>query len=89
MRNTNITARRSVIELTRGRVSGPFYLGTVLVGLVVPIAVGVAGFVHPLSMALLALVGVFSLVGDFFAKYTIVKSGIYIPVLPAGMTVAR
>ncbi len=47
------------------------------------------GFVHPLSLALLGVVGVFSLVGDFFAKYTIVKSGIYIPVLPAGMTAVR
>jgi formate-dependent nitrite reductase membrane component NrfD len=70
-------------------VSGPFYLGTILVGLVVPIAAGLVGFVQPLSVALIAVVGLFSLIGDFFAKYTIVKSGIYIPVLPAGMTAVR
>lgn len=89
MRNGNVTARRSVLELTRGRLSGPFYLGTILVGLVIPIGAGLLSFLQPLSLTLLALVGVFSVIGDFFAKYTIVKSGVYSPVLPAGMTVPR
>jgi len=89
MRNTNVAAGRSVAELTRGRVAAPFYLGTVAAGLVVPIGVGLAGFLHPLSLAVLALVGVLSLIGDFFAKYTIAKAGIYVPVLPAGMAAAR
>lgn len=89
MRNANVAARRSVAELTRGRAAGPFYLGTVAAGLVVPIAAGLVGTLHPLSLALLALVGALSLIGDFFAKYTIAKAGIYVPVLPAGMTATR
>ena len=36
------------------------------------------------STAILALVGALSLGGDFFAKYTIAKAGIYVPVMPAG-----
>jgi len=89
MRHTNVAARRSVTELTAGRAAGPFYLGTVAAGLVVPIGVGLVGFLHPLSLAVLALVGALSLVGDFFAKYTIAKAGIYVPVLPAGVAAAR
>jgi formate-dependent nitrite reductase membrane component NrfD len=86
MRGSNVAARRSVTELTRGTVSLPFYLGTVAAGLVVPIVIGLAGLVLPLSLAALALVGALSLVGDFFAKLTIAKAGIYVPVLPAGAT---
>ena len=84
MRNTNLAARRSVAELTGGRVALAFYLGTVGVGLLVPIVVGVAGFAGPLSETALALVGALSLVGDFFAKYAIAKAGIYVPLMPAG-----
>ena len=36
----------------------------------------------------LALVGGFSLLGDFFAKYTIAKAGIYLPLMPAGRRAA-
>ncbi|MBI4627699.1 MAG: polysulfide reductase NrfD, partial [Candidatus Rokubacteria bacterium] len=84
MRNTNLAARRSVAELTGGRVAVAFYLGTVGVGLLVPIVVGLAGLAGPLSQAALALVGALSLVGDFFAKYAIAKAGIYVPLMPAG-----
>lgn len=84
MRNTNLASRRSVAELTGGRVAVAFYLGTVGVGLLVPIVVGMAGFAGPLSLTALALVGALSLVGDFFAKYAIAKAGIYVPLMPAG-----
>lgn len=84
MRKTNLAACRSVVELTRGRATGAFYLGTVGAGLVVPILLGIVGFGSPLSQAGLTLVGVCSLIGDFFAKYTIAKAGIYRPFMPAG-----
>ena len=84
MRQTNLAARRSVAELTGGRVAVAFYLGTVGAGLVIPILLGVAGFAGPPSAAVLALVGALSLVGDFFAKYAIAKAGIYVPIMPAG-----
>ena len=83
MRQTNVAAKRSVRELARGRVAGPFYLGTVGVGLALPILLGFAGLASPLSGLLLSLVGALSLVGDFFAKYSIAKAGIYLPLMPA------
>lgn len=84
MRQTNLAARRSVMELTVGRVAVAFYLGTLGAGLLVPIVVGAAGLAGPLPQALLALVAALSLVGDFFAKYAIAKAGIYVPIMPAG-----
>jgi len=84
MRGTTLAAQRSVGELVRGRAAPAFYLGTVAVGLVVPILVGAAGVVGPVSEALLAMVGAASLIGDFFAKYAIAKAGIYVPLMPAG-----
>jgi formate-dependent nitrite reductase membrane component NrfD len=88
IRGVNVAARRSVSELTAGRVVIPFYLGTVTLGLVVPIGIGLAGFYQPLSLAVLAVVGGLSLLGDFFAKYTIARAGIYVPVLLPGVAPA-
>lgn len=84
MRNTNLAARRSVAELIGGRAAWAFYLGTVGVGLVVPILVGATDLIGPLPRLALALTGTLSLVGDFFAKYAIAKAGIYVPLMPAG-----
>ena len=84
MRSTNLAAQRSVAELVRGRAAPAFYLGTVGVGLVVPILVGAAGFAGPLSQVVMAAVGATSLAGDFFAKYAIAKAGVYVPLMPAG-----
>lgn len=79
MSGANPVARRSVYELVRGRVAVSFYIGTLLVGLLVPIAFGIAGVTGPISLDTLALVALASVAGDFFIKYTIAKAGIYIP----------
>ena len=84
MRDTSPAARRSVSELTGGRAALGFYLGTVGAGLVVPILVGMAGVVGGGPRLALAVTGVFSLAGDFFAKYAIAKAGIYVPLMPVG-----
>jgi formate-dependent nitrite reductase membrane component NrfD len=79
MSGANPVARRSVHELVRGRVAVSFYLGTILIGLVIPIVFGLAGVAESVSLATLAPVALASVVGDFFIKYTIAKAGIYIP----------
>ncbi|MEK7701992.1 MAG: NrfD/PsrC family molybdoenzyme membrane anchor subunit [candidate division NC10 bacterium] len=84
MRGAGLAARASVGELTRGRVAVAFYLGTVGAGLIAPIALGLSGVAGTQSAAVLAFVGALSLGGDFFAKYTIAKAGIYVPLMPAG-----
>jgi formate-dependent nitrite reductase membrane component NrfD len=74
----NAAARHSVRELLAGRFAIYFYGGTLLLGLLVPLAL-VSGKLAPLSLAVLAAVGLFSALGDFFMKYTTIRAGIYAP----------
>lgn len=90
---TDPAARRSVKEVLTGRVSPYFYLGTVALGLVVPIVVSILlNTTLELERTLLALVGATSLVGDFYIKYSVVRAGIYLPLvtgIPLAATRAR
>jgi formate-dependent nitrite reductase membrane component NrfD len=74
----NSAARRSVRELLAGRVALYFYGGILVIGLVVP-AILVAGIAAPLSQATLAAIGLASVVGDFFMKYSSIRAGVYLP----------
>lgn len=77
----NPAARKSVRDLLAGRVAIYFYGGTLLIGLLVPLAL-VSGKVAPLGAGVLAAIGLFSALGDFFMKYTTIRAGIYIPLRP-------
>ena len=77
-------ARESVSELIAGRVSPSFYGGTIVVGITIPIAITV--FRETLGipdLLVLGIVGVTSLIGDFYVKYCIVKAGVYTPLVNA------
>jgi len=78
MTGGNAAARRSAQELMSGRVAAAFYIGTLLIGLIVP-AVLASGQIAPLGLGVLAAIGLFSVVGDFFMKYTTIRAGIYLP----------
>jgi formate-dependent nitrite reductase membrane component NrfD len=77
----NSAARRSVREMLAGRMAVYFYGGTLLIGLVVPLAL-VSGHIAPLGVGVLAAIGLFSALGDFFMKYTTIRAGIYLPLRP-------
>jgi formate-dependent nitrite reductase membrane component NrfD len=79
MSGSNPVARRSVRELLGGRAALAFYGGTLIIGLVVPITIGLLGLTTSLSLGAVAVIGVASVIGDFFVKYTIAKAGVYIP----------
>lgn len=74
----NVAARRSAQEMLAGRVAVYFYGGTLLLGLLIPLVL-VSGKLAPLSLAVLAAVGLLSALGDFFMKYTTIRAGIYLP----------
>jgi formate-dependent nitrite reductase membrane component NrfD len=74
----NAAARRSVRELLAGRLAIAFYGGTLLIGLLVP-AILVSERIAPLGLGVLAAIGLFSALGDFFMKYTTIRAGIYLP----------
>lgn len=74
----NAAARRSAREMLMGRVAAHFYIGTLALGLLVPLAL-VSGRLAPSSLAMLAVVGLLSALGDFFMKYTTIRAGTYLP----------
>jgi formate-dependent nitrite reductase membrane component NrfD len=79
MSGSNPVARRSVRELLGGRVALAFYGGTLVIGLLVPIVIGLSGLATSLSLGAVAVIGIASVTGDFFVKYTIAKAGVYMP----------
>ena len=79
--STGATARSSVAEVARSKLSYAFYLGDVLFGLVLPVAIVMLPYLTPLALPLLGVIGIFSLVSDFFAMHSIARAGIYRPLL--------
>jgi formate-dependent nitrite reductase membrane component NrfD len=78
------TALRSVRDLLAGRLALYFYGGTLVVGLVVPLVL-TTGAIAPLSAGVLAVIGLASMAGDFFMKFSSIKAGVHLPVrLPRG-----
>lgn len=76
----NDAARRSVHELLAGRLAGYFYGGTLVLGVVVPAYLMLAGGSGALASGLMAVLGVTSAIGDFFMKYATIRAGVRLPV---------
>ncbi len=74
------TVKRSVDELLKGRLAIYFYGGTLIVGLVVPIFLIYMPGLGSSSTSIVALIGLFSVAGDFFIKFSSIKAGIHLPV---------
>lgn len=79
MRGSGLTALRSVELILFGRVALPFYVGTVLVGLVIPIAIGGFAYSGSVPKEIMGVAGLFSLLGDLSIIYCIAKAGLYRP----------
>jgi formate-dependent nitrite reductase membrane component NrfD len=78
----DVAARWSVRDILAGRLALVFYGGTLVLGLVVPLALLAA--TTAASPAVMALIGLASAAGDFFMKLATVRAGVYRPlVLPA------
>jgi formate-dependent nitrite reductase membrane component NrfD len=79
----NVASRRSAHDLLAGRLAAAFYGGTLLIGLIIPGAL-VSGQMAPLSLGAVAAIGFCSTLGDFFMKYTSIRAGVYLPLVPRG-----
>jgi hypothetical protein len=64
-----------------GRLAAAFYGGTLLIGLVVPVML-IGSQLAPLNLGVLAVIGLCSTLGDFFMKYTSIRAGVYLPLMP-------
>tara|TARA_B100000959_G_scaffold40568_1_gene40232 strand:+ start:2401 stop:3354 length:954 start_codon:yes stop_codon:yes gene_type:complete len=72
-------AVHSVHDILAGRLALYFYVGILLIGLFVPVFL-MAGIIAPLSPTLFALIGLTSVAGDFFMKFSSIKAGVFSPV---------
>lgn len=78
----NIAAKWSVRDMLAGRLAISFYGGTLAMGLLVPVLLLVSATTH--TPVVMALIGIASGAGDFFMKLSMVKAGVYLPlVLPS------
>ena len=66
---------RALTPLLSGQYSLTFWLGAVMVGLVVPLAFGFTGGLRRASAGLAALVAILVLVGGFVIKYVLIAAG--------------
>jgi formate-dependent nitrite reductase membrane component NrfD len=76
------TAELSVKELIRGHMAWVFWLGIVLLGIVVPFLIAIVGLFVEEVTALLVFAIVCHTIGAFSLKYGVLKVGIYRPLLP-------
>ena len=77
------TAELSVKELLVGRVALVFWLGIVLFGIVLPLAISFISMFTGESTTILLVAGIMGhTAGAFALKYCILKVGIYKPILP-------
>ena len=77
------TAELSVKELVRGHLAWVFWLGILILGIIVPFAISVASyFTGEATAGLLVFAIVCHTIGAFSLKYGVLKVGIYRPLLP-------
>lgn len=77
-------ARESLRVLLRGPLAGVFLLGTLLVGLIVPLVLGILalnGAGPGFAVTAFILMGALSLVGNFCSKLSVIRAGRFAPVI--------
>lgn len=82
--SSTLAARESVRMLVKGQMAFPFLVGATLVGLIVPLVLAVAVYLNSGSgtaFPLMGTIGVLVLVGGYFFRYSVVKAGVYPPVI--------
>ncbi len=79
--HVNPAARYSVRQMIDGRISSLFVGGVVVLGLVIPLLVGVLAFYSEVSSGLIAVAAGCELLGGFSLRYSILKAGVYAPIV--------
>ena len=78
------TARESITEILRGRGAFLFWIGVVVVGMVIPLGIITVGFMW-MSVATLFLSVLCELAGDLSMRYLILRYAFYSPLMPSRM----
>ena len=81
---SGVAARDSVLRLIMGSIAAIFWVGVVLFGIIIPIAISVSTyFAEAASSALLITAVVSEIIGGVALRYAILKAGMYSPLVPA------
>ena len=75
--------KQSVTELIQGHISVPFYVGLVVLGIVIPLIVSVYFFSTGIVVPSVLIAGVIcEVIGSLSLRYCMLKGGIYTPIIP-------
>lgn len=81
---TGPTGKQSVLELIKGRIAPILWVGVILCGVLVPVSISICCYFVPGTSPLLLIIAVTcEMVGAFSLKYSILKSALYGPLIPA------
>ena len=84
---TSLTAKYSVTQILRGYIAPMFWIGTVVLGTIIPLAILLFSyFAGGVSAALLIAAIVSRVLGAFALRYCLLKAGIYEPIMPGWNT---
>jgi formate-dependent nitrite reductase membrane component NrfD len=78
---SSIAAKESVIYLVKGQLAPLFYTGVVFLGIILPLVILISAYFEIVPSSALAVAGISELVGAFILRYSIMKAGIYAPVV--------
>jgi formate-dependent nitrite reductase membrane component NrfD len=78
---STVAAKKAVTFLATGGMAPVFYGLGVVLGLLIPLAILVPAFLGKVPPILLAVGGLCELVGSFFLRLSILKAGVYEPIL--------
>jgi formate-dependent nitrite reductase membrane component NrfD len=77
----SVGAKESVLYLVKGQLAPLFYTGVVFLGITVPLVILISAYFQILPSSALAVAGISELVGAFILRYSVLKAGIYAPVV--------
>ena len=83
MSRSDSTISRSLSGLVRGSLAWVFFVGVVLLGIIVPAGLVIASYPVSIGVAGLLVAGITSLLGDLAYKYCMNTAGTYVPLVPA------
>lgn len=80
---SSVTARDSAVRVLRGNIAPAFWLGVVLLGIIIPFfMVAPLSLADNTSTAVFAVAAVCAIIGGVMLRYVILKGGLYSPLLP-------
>jgi formate-dependent nitrite reductase membrane component NrfD len=80
----SVAARDSVMRVLKGNIAPVFWIGVVIIGIIIPIAVTAPfALAQQASAAGFVIAAICAILGGVALRYTILKAGVYSPLLPA------